>query len=65
MYIKQCFGSADFGFLDPDPKKYAKTRIRIQGAKYQPKSAKKKQILLLKPKSELLKKERLKKFPDF
>ena len=24
-----------FGFLDPDPQKYAYLRIRIQGAKYQ------------------------------
>ena len=50
----------DFGFLDPDPdpQKYADPRIRIQGAKYQPKTAKKK-ILLSKPKSELFKKERL------
>jgi hypothetical protein len=32
----------DFGFLDPDPQKYADPRIRIQGAKYQPKTAKKK-----------------------
>ena len=29
----------DFGFLDPDPQKYADPRIRIQGAKYQPKIA--------------------------
>ena len=27
----------DFGFLDPDPQKYTDPRIRIQGAKYQPK----------------------------
>ena len=47
----------DFGFLDPDPQKYADPRIRIQGAKYQPKTAKKN--LLSKPKSELFKKERL------
>ena len=31
----------DFGFLDPDPQKYADPRIRIQGVKYQPKTAKK------------------------
>jgi len=31
----------DFGFLDPDPQKYANPRIRIQGVKYQPKNAKK------------------------
>ena len=31
----------DFGFLDPDPQKYADLRIRIQGAKYQPKTEKK------------------------
>ncbi len=40
----------DFGFLDPDPQKYAKPRI--QGVKYQPKTTKK-TFLLLKPKSEL------------
>ena len=44
----------DFGFLDPDPQKYAYPRIRIQGAKYQPNC--KKNVLLSKPKSELLKK---------
>ena len=35
----QCIGSigSDFGILDPDPKKYSGPRIRIQGAKYQPK----------------------------
>ena len=32
----------DFGFLDPDPQKYADLQIRIQGEKYQPKIAKKK-----------------------
>ena len=32
----------DFDFLDPDPQKYADPRIRIQEAKYQPKTAKKK-----------------------
>ena len=48
----------DFGFLDPDPQKYADPRIRIQGAKYQPKTATKKN-LISKPKSELLKKERI------
>ena len=47
----------DFGFLDPDPQKYADPRIRIQGAKYRPRTAKKN--LLSKPKSEPLKKERL------
>ena len=33
----------DFGFLDPDPQKYADPRIQIQGVKYQPqpKTAKK------------------------
>ena len=41
---------------DPDPQKYADPRNRIQGAKYQPKTAKKN--LLYKPKTELLKKER-------
>ena len=34
----------DFGFLDPDPQKYADPRIRIQGAKYQPKTATKKNV---------------------
>ena len=38
---RQCLGQ-NFGFLDPDPQKYADPRIRIQGAKYQPKTAKKK-----------------------
>ena len=55
----------DFGFLDPDPEpnpqKYVDPRIRIQGAKYQPKTEEKK-ILLSKPKSEPLKKERFKNF---
>ena len=46
-------GSARFWLPDPDPHKYADPLIRIQGAKYQPKSS------LSKPKSELLKKERL------
>ena len=32
----------DFGFLDPDPTKLADPRIRIQGVKNQPKTAKKK-----------------------
>ena len=49
-------------FLYPDPQNYADPRIRIQGAKYQSKTGKKKYFL---PKSELLKKERLLKFPDF
>ena len=31
----------DFDFLDPDPQKYADQRIRILGAKYLPKTAKK------------------------
>ena len=52
----------DFGFLDPDPQKYADPRIRIQGVKYQPKTAKKKSFLLLKPKFELLKKRDYKIF---
>ena len=30
----------DFGFLDPDPQKYADPRIRIQEVKYQPKTTK-------------------------
>ena len=44
--------------------KYADPRIRIQGVKYQPKAAKK-QNLLLKSKFELLKNKRLSKFPHF
>ena len=51
----------DFGFLDPDPQKYADPRIRIQGVKYQPKTAKN-PFLLPKPKSELLKKRDYKIF---
>jgi len=49
-------------FLDKDPnlQKYADPRIRIQGAKYQPRTATK-AFLLSKPKSEL--KERFKKIP--
>ena len=47
----------DFRFQDPDPKKYANPRIRIQGEKYQL-STWKKTFILSKPKSELLKKER-------
>ena len=31
----------DFGFLDLDPQKHGDPRIRIQGVKYQPKTAKK------------------------
>jgi len=54
----------DFGFLDPDPQKYADPRIRIQGVKYQPKTAKK-TFLLLKPKSELLKKREIIKIASF
>jgi len=33
--------SQDFGFLDPDPQKYANPRIRIPGVKYQRKTEKK------------------------
>ena len=40
-------------------------RIRIQGVKYQPKTAKKTRFLLLKLKSELLKKREILKFPYF
>ena len=54
----------DFGFLDPDPWRYADPRIRIQVAKYQLKTAKINPFLLSKPKSELLNKDVL-KFPDF
>ena len=50
----------DFGFLDPDLQKYADPQIRIQEAKYQPKVALKK--IILKPKSELLKRFELFKF---
>ena len=45
----------DFGFLDPYPQKYYDP---LQGVKYQPKTAKKKTFLHLKPKSELLKKNK-------
>ena len=41
-----------FGFLDPDPQKYANSRFRIKGAKCRPESANK-NLLLLKPKSEI------------
>jgi len=51
----------EFGFLDPDPQKYADPRIRIQGGKHQPKTEKK-TFLLLNPKSELLKKRDNKNF---
>ena len=46
----QCLGSGSqvFGFLDPDPQKYVDPRIRIQGAKYQPKNCKKKHLRTLK-----------------
>ena len=50
----------DFGFLDPDPQKYADLRIRIQGTKYQPKTEKKN--LLSNPKSNLLKNRDYKNF---
>jgi len=50
---------------DPlDPQKYADPRIQIQGAKYQPKTAKK-TVLLLNPKSELLKKRDIIKISTF
>ena len=48
-----------FSFMDSDLQKYADPRIRIQRVKYQLKTAKK-NFLLLKPKSELLKKEFIK-----
>ena len=60
--LNHCLGSGSVGFaksLDPYPQKYADPRIRIQGAKYQPKTAKNKHILLSKSKSELLIKEKL------
>ena len=44
----------DFGFLDLDPQKHGDPRIRIQGVKYQLKTAKKN--LLRKPKSDFWKK---------
>ena len=31
----------DFDFLDSDPQKYADSRLRIEGVKYQPKTTKK------------------------
>ena len=37
----------DFGFLDPDPQKYADPRIRIHEAKYQPKTATKQNFNLI------------------
>ena len=46
----------DFGFLDPDPQKYADPRIRVQ---YQPKTEEK-NFFTLKPKISFFeKKERL------
>ena len=45
----------NFGFLDPDPLKYVHPRIRIQGAKYLPKTE---IFFILKP-EELLNKERV------
>ena len=51
----------DFGFLDPDPQKYADPWIQIQGVKYQQKTAKK-NLILQNPKSELLKKKDYKNF---
>ena len=52
-----------FGFLDPDPQMYADPRIQIQRSKYQQKLQK--NLLLSKPKSELLKKERLSNISSF
>ena len=48
-----------YKIFNPDTQKYADPRIRIQGGKYQPKTAKKKKFLLLNTNSELLKNERL------
>ena len=72
--LSQCLGSGFIGSARfwlpgsgyglPDPQKYADPRIRIQGVKYPPKTAKK-TFLLLKPKSELLKKRKIIKFPHF
>ena len=53
----------DFGFLDPDPQKYADPRIRSQRVKHRPKTAKKN--LLQKPKSERLKKREIIKISSF
>ena len=39
----------DFGFLDPDPQKYEDPQIRIQEAKYQPNTAKKKNLYTENP----------------
>ena len=47
-----------------DPQKYADPRIRFQDVKYQPKTAKQ-TFLLLKPKSELLKKGEIIKISSF
>ena len=49
----------DFGFLDPDPQKYEDPRILIQGAKYQPKAAKK---ITLKTHICIEKRENIKNF---
>jgi len=54
----------DFGFLDPNPQRYADPLLRIKGVKYQPKTEKK-TFLLLKPKSELLKKREIIKISSF
>ena len=54
----------DFGFLAPDPQKYAGPRIRIQGVKNQPKIVKKK-TLILNPKSELLKEREIIQISSF
>ena len=54
----------DFGFLDPDLQKYVNPQIRIEGEKYQLKTAKT-NFLILKPKSQLFKKREIIKFPDF
>ena len=51
-----------FGFLDPDPdlQKHADPQIRIQGAKYQPKTVKKKLFALKTPICTVKKKRLLK-----
>ena len=54
----------DFGFLYPGPQKYADPRTRIQGVKYQPKTAKK-EILLKKPKADFFFKREIIRISSF
>jgi len=44
--VLTAYDPQDFGFLDTEPQKYADPRIRIQGVKYQPKTAEKKLFTL-------------------